>query len=63
MSKHIVYRVEYTEYTRGHFDISALNDTHLEQILDNLDEVPENKSERDYGFDLGEIEEIGFDYE
>jgi uncharacterized membrane protein YukC len=59
MSKHKLYRVAYTEYAKGYFEVSALDDAHLEQILENLDELADNKSERDYGFDLGQIEEIG----
>lgn len=59
MSKHKLYRVAYTEYAHGYFEVSALDDAHLEQILDNLDELADNKVERNYGFDLGEVEEIG----
>lgn len=63
MSKHKVYRVAYNEYAQGYFEISAMDDSHLEMILDNLDELPDNKVERDWGFDLGQIEEIGYEYE
>lgn len=59
MSKKL-YRVAYTEYAKGYFEISANDDAHLERILDNLDELADNKSERDYSFDLGQIEEIGY---
>lgn len=63
MSKHKLYRVAYTEYAKGYFEVSAMDDAHLERILDNLDELGDNKVERDYSFDLGQIEEIGYEYE
>ena len=52
------FRVRYSQYSAGYFDIEADSLDNAKELAYDLYELPESVQERDYGFDVELVEEI-----